>query len=314
MSSSLRAALVGIPLAATAFLALQGCVTCCIGDDCTIGLFGCDDAFDRLQGGSCGDLDGDDVAGQALAAVNLVRDDAGLDPIELSDALVQAAQAHAEYMWLNRDDETWAHDEVEGNEGFTGESIGDRAAAAGYHGAVGEIIHYYGHPDIAIPGWLSTVYHRNSMLDPTTTVMGYGRVCEDAYQVDVADFGFDDDDTAPALGLHPSTDASNIGTEFSGESPDPLEGSGLSYPVGYPVSVHYHPELAVELVDMALGYGSQELELLIITPDDDVQGHLDHELFGVPVEPLPSGEELTWDLELIVDGASERHQVRFTAE
>lgn len=107
------------------------------------------------------------VRREMSAAVDAERRRVGLPPLARSPALDRAAQAHATHMLAA---DFFAH------ESPAGESVADRAAAAGYRAAqVGENI-AYGQTDVAgaMAGWMASPGHRANLLDPAFRELGTG--------------------------------------------------------------------------------------------------------------------------------------------
>jgi len=104
----------------------------------------------------------------AIARVNEVRIAMGLDPLVADLALQKAALAHARYEVVNN---TLGHSEVPGAPGFTGAGPGERANAAGFMGPLSEVVTSGGGDGRGVDDWLSSVYHRHVLLDPTARLM-----------------------------------------------------------------------------------------------------------------------------------------------
>jgi hypothetical protein len=110
------------------------------------------------------------------AGVNALRAAAGLPALARAPRLEVAAARHAAYLDRHREPGTLrqaspagdsAHRQQAGLDGFSGESPGDRALAAGYpHREVLENVSM-GYPDLgaALDGLMSAIYHRLTFLD-----------------------------------------------------------------------------------------------------------------------------------------------------
>ncbi len=130
----------------------------------------------------------------ALYWVNTHRAHAGLDPIDLSEALNAAADAHADYMIdhpsLYSSGGLNAHEQLPGHAGFLGRHYWQRMEAAGYDGAaLSEVITYWGNPAVAVARWMDTVYHRLPLLHPSARHLGYATRAHGQGRVDVLDLG-----------------------------------------------------------------------------------------------------------------------------
>jgi hypothetical protein len=116
---------------------------------------------------------------EELAAVNALRDAAGLPRLAHSDSLARAAAAHADYLDHHHRPGpaaagVSAHAEQPGLEGYTGSTPQARVSAAGYpHLDVAENVSM-GYDDLgaALEGLMSAIYHRLTFLDLGMDEMG----------------------------------------------------------------------------------------------------------------------------------------------
>ena len=178
---------------------------------------------------------------RAWTMLNEIRLPMGAGCISLVPELMQSAQAHCDYLAANRGNRSCyrdAHTEVRGCPGFTGATVQAREEAAGYPRSqlYTEVALTYGNnPDLAIPGWLVTPYHRIPMVDPWTTEMGWGG----GPSCDVIDFGHGP--TRPAadtLVVYPYDGQVDVPVSFNGlESPQPPAPAG-GWPSSFPVSIY----------------------------------------------------------------------------
>jgi Cysteine-rich secretory protein family len=180
----------------------------------------------------------------ALDRLNFYRTLAHSPAMQLHPALVMAAQHHANYYLLNTNDASaWQygpHGEVAGKPGYTGETSGDRAVAAGYSWRAGwEVMSYVDDPTSSVDGWMATIFHRTIILDPYLEYMGYGHGRSTLGQVGVVDLGhgsLDAIDRTQVI-VFPAAGQTGVPTAWlGGEVPDPLP-PGTIYPVGYPITV-----------------------------------------------------------------------------
>ncbi|MCE3264412.1 MAG: hypothetical protein K0R43_3491 [Pseudoduganella sp.] len=176
---------------------------------------------------------------------NYRRASIGLSSLTRNARLDTAAAGHSNYLRLNN---TVSHDQVPGNPGFTGATLGTRLAAAGYTlsnpYAFGEVISAAGdrsgfyHAEELI----TAIYHRFVILEPVFKDMGTGAATTGGnYTYFTADFaatgGY-----GPGLGrgrvvVYPGDGQVMVPATFLSdtESPDPVPNQNA---VGYPVSVH----------------------------------------------------------------------------
>ncbi|MEJ8305379.1 CAP domain-containing protein [Saccharibacillus sacchari] len=182
----------------------------------------------------------------ALDKLNQVRAAAGVPPVTLSAQLSEAASNHAKYYNLQPGKAESAHDEREGNPGFTGTGPSQRMKATGWKPiipaeildgfAAGEVMHFFQKSSSdAIDGWLDTAYHRTNLLQSTFTEVGIG-LEEGTAVVDLGGSGhprIPDDQ----LVLYPYNGMSDAGVGFYGnEVPNPLAWFNVSFS-GYIISV-----------------------------------------------------------------------------
>ncbi len=184
---------------------------------------------------------------RALDRINYYRSLAGVPPARLDPALAQSASSHAAYVGKNG----WTgdpHGEDAKKDGFTGASMSDRAAHFGYTGQVNEDMTTSGDPVRAVDSLMNTVSHRTPILEPAYTDIGYG-LATGKNAADVVSFGSTHHDFLfnPPIIQWPPNDYLNFGTTFWGESPNIF--SGVSFPIGNPVTLTYRGPGKMELVD-----------------------------------------------------------------
>jgi hypothetical protein len=179
----------------------------------------------------------------ALTRINYYRQLAGAPLLQLHPALTTSAQNHANYDLLNHGDPSaWAagpHGEVVGKPGFTGESSGARALAAGYPWAAGwEVMNYLDDSARSVDDLMNSVYHRIGILTWTHQYLGYGHGRSAAEAVDVIDFGRGATEPISTIGIlvFPPDGMSDVPIYGASETPDPLPPNG-HYPIGYPITL-----------------------------------------------------------------------------
>jgi len=189
----------------------------------------------------------DEQVSPAIARANYYRSIAGVDPVSSHPAIESAAQSHADYYLLNYGDseaETYGpHGEVAGKPGYTGRWPSDRLVAAGYPWLGGaEVMHFINDPVASIDGWVSGIYHRVLILDPSARYAGYGAGRAGRAAVDVLDLGSgprspEAPSVTPYPLVYPADGQTAVPALWSGaEAPDPLP-PGASRPVGYPFTL-----------------------------------------------------------------------------
>jgi hypothetical protein len=181
------------------------------------------------------------TAVKAWTMLNKLRIGAGSGCMNMHPQLLASAQSHCDYKAMNRSNAACtadAHSQIRGCPGFTGVDVQSREIAAGYprNLAYTEVALTYGdNPDLAIPGWLVTPFHRIPMIDPWTTDMGWGG----GPGCDVIDFGRGmvsvPNDTIVVFPYNGQTD---VPVSFNGlEAPQPPAPVG-GWPSGYPISIY----------------------------------------------------------------------------
>ncbi len=104
---------------------------------------------------------------QVVELTNIERAKAGLQPLELNNQLLNAAQDHSNDM---------AQDDFFSHTGADGSSIGDRVRASGYqYSTTGEnIAAGQTTPAQVVEGWMNSPGHRANILNPNYTEIGVG--------------------------------------------------------------------------------------------------------------------------------------------
>lgn len=175
----------------------------------------------------------------ALNFVNTLRRAAGASCVTLDLAISQAASAHCAYYSLNKEIDPLCtqspHYEVEGCLGFTGATPADRVRAAGStSNAGGEVMAFLNDPLHAIQIWVDSVWHRIPILDPATTVIGYGS----AEGCDTIDFGSGKVDAKNVV-LYPYDGQLDVNPAFDGSNEGPMPPApATGWPSSNPISIY----------------------------------------------------------------------------
>ena len=221
-----------------------------------------------------GDDDASDDAKAGLERTNCYRRLMGLDAAELEPHLDIAAQKHAEYMATNN---TLTHEEDKDADGYTGESVWDRADTAGYDLAYTTVMSHvvsqgYG-PEAAVDGWMNSVYHRIPFTVPNVAGTGFGQQDRYSSMAFVTDYT---SESAAAV-LYPVDGQIDVPPSFNSDFEEPDPAPGASY-VGPPITVTVSSKTApgsdtnpfvLELVDASLSGPDGDVELITLTPDTD---------------------------------------------
>ncbi len=180
----------------------------------------------------------------ALNRVNQYRKQAGVAATALEPSLVQAAQAHADYLAQNSSFND-PHGEQAGKPGFTGADFFARTKAAGYANSdsTNENVTYVADPAGAVDSFMPMMNHRVVIIDPSYPHIGFGFATtpDGKRPICVIDFGlpvwkevFD-----PAWILWPPDGLTSFTTNASKEAPDAFAAINAAYPIGNPVTIQY---------------------------------------------------------------------------
>jgi hypothetical protein len=184
-----------------------------------------------------------DIA-SALESINLYRSWLGIAPLTIDPSLQKASEDHANYYRLNFGDPNLAgmglHRQTPGKPGFTGESMADRAGAAGYSGSVNENIGLSGSMVRSTDWFIATINHRLTLIDPRYSHIGLARINEGNIKFEVIKLGAPtwQYEAEPEWVAWPPDNVTGVGLSFHGEAPNPF--AGASYPTGYPITLQYH--------------------------------------------------------------------------
>lgn len=246
------------------------------------------------------------AAQRASERVNYYRQLAGAPLLQLHPALTTAAQNHANYDLLNHSDPSaWMigpHGEITGKPGFTGESSGARALAAGYPWAAGwEVMNYFDDPTRSIDDLMNSVYHRVGMLIWTHQYLGYGHGRSAAESVDVLDFGRGATDviSTTSVLMFPPHGMSGVPIYGASETPDPVPPNGR-YPIGYPITLQpaYGLTLTVASAELRDSIGTQ----IAVYPNPS--GCMNTCYGLIPIDPLRYSTTYTAHVRGQVDGVA----------
>lgn len=188
------------------------------------------------------------VSALAVQRMNYYRTLVGLTPVIEDVNLRQAALNHANYWFINRNDPSvaglGAHNETVGFAGFTGVGAQNRYAfVTGISPTtwyVSEDMYFGLYPVLAtVDGWMNTVYHQLPIMDNMLLYAGMGRYYQGTAGSTTLNMGIGFPVVARSLYVYPANGQQDVFAQFSGgEMPDPLLNSGLTYPVGSPISLY----------------------------------------------------------------------------
>ncbi len=210
---------------------------------------------------ACAGESADAVA--ARTAIARVRAYVGLPPLSCDPQAAAAAQAHCNYVDLNR---IFSHTEVKGNAGFTGVTVTDRLAAAKFTlDPSGEVMATLVGSAAVMDwrGFMNSVYHRPFFLRAESTVFGYGGTADCA----TFDFGKPKKAVPSAVPVvWPPDGATNVPRAFRAdhETPNPVPGSTE---VGSPIS--WVGNSSLTKLDVKVYGPLGQIPIVILTKDND---------------------------------------------
>ena len=169
--------------------------------------------------------------------VDRYRTAVGLPPVALDVKLSKDCRAHAEYMRLNSDSAAMAglnaHHERPNLPGASADGATCGEAADLFFG-VSDL-------EVAVDGWMATLYHRRPILTPTLERIGvgYSRLRDGSYMaalmfVDAKGAGV----SAKWPVAYPADDQRGVPIEFGSEVPNPVPSGARA---GYPITIQFPP-------------------------------------------------------------------------
>jgi uncharacterized protein YkwD len=189
----------------------------------------------------------------ALNAVNALRVAAGAACLTLNLQIVQAATAHCTYYQTNNKSNPMCtsdpHAEVMGCTGFTGANPLDRMRAAGFTSNGGsEVMAFVNSPERSVQTWVDSVWHRIPILDPATTVMGYG-AAGTPDNCDTIDFGPSAKTPATTVLVYPYDGQTGVTTSFNGQYEGPMPPApSTGWPSSNPITLFAQKPMITEHV------------------------------------------------------------------
>lgn len=227
------------------------------------------------------------------AEVDGLRAELGLEPLVASDLLGAACEAHAGYMARNI---TTTHIQNPKAKGFAGATPLDRAGRFGYWKSVVEMVSGgLRDPAASVRAIFAAPYHRLGIMRPGRLEVGAAhRLAFGALLIG--------GEPAARTVVSPARGQQDVPTDWNGiETPNPLEGTGLKAPVGYPVVVGWFGEGGLALRSARLtGPDGHELPVVLLHPGNDSDSR--DSVILVPHKPLAPGTTYTAKVEMTVGG------------
>jgi hypothetical protein len=214
----------------------------------------------------------------ALSKVNAFRATVKLPLLTLEPTLNCAAQAHANYLVFHRDSYlesglSWAEENPEWPQGFSGVTPGDRVEHFGFEGLLMyEEIGALGDPELILDDWLQSLYQRVAFLWPSIRRMGYGGV-NDGAGLSASVFymsSVEEDWLAPVA--YPADGQTGVPRSWSGSSyPQPPLPPGQEFPSGPIITLMFPTDpLSFSLSSHSLTYGESPVPHHVLAPDSDM--------------------------------------------
>lgn len=251
---------------------------------------------------------------QALAAVNAMRQAAGVRPLSADPALDAASEEHAWYTVFNLGQQSLAglgvHAEDPSLPGFVGSNSILRDRAAGYAGdRSAEVINHVFTPQAAVAVWQHSVYHRYPLLGANSRAAGYGEADIGPLAVAVMDIGVAAG-SEPDPVVYPVEGQRDVPAAFTGnEIPDPAP-QGTRYPTGYPVTLQTGISDGLAIASARLtGPDGKEVAAWTLEPNKQVDGN---EWCLLPQQPLHPGQSYTVEVAGTIDGRQFTRRWTFT--
>lgn len=245
---------------------------------------------------------------EATARLNCYREMIGLGRVSLDADLSAAAQAHANYMQATGE---YSHTQSSPSHHlFSGSQVLDRLNSAGAQldtsaDGVHEVLAFHtagADPTLAVDLWMDTVFHREPLVTPSLTAVGFGTAGIYSVMELVAPW------EAPAetkLARYPAPGQGDARTHFDSdaETPDPLPGLGE---VGVPITITalapvwlgdddpYGLSINEALSRLTSAQGAQR-GLVFLAPASSPT--LLRTIAAVPTAPLPPHS--SWDVTLV---------------
>ncbi|MCO4761029.1 MAG: hypothetical protein KC502_05960 [Myxococcales bacterium] len=250
-----------------------------------------------------------------------VRAAVGAGPIVQDAALAQAAQAHAEFYvthhakYQAKGLNPHAEDASFGA-GFTGTSLGQRVAAAGFSGPPGaEVMAFTGSATGAVDGWMATVYHRLPLIAPPSERFGYGGAVKGGAKAEVMDFSARSARKDDPVVVYPYPGQAQVPKSWSGnEGPQPPPPPG-GYPSGPVITARVPGAVSWGAHTLTYGDGKAVEHVFLTSENDPNMKKFDR--FSVAMysnAPLQGGVVYTVTLKVTVDKDEQTLSWTFTTQ
>ena len=249
---------------------------------------------------------------------NYRRSQIGLSPLVRNGLIDSAAQGHSNYLNLNN---TVAHEQVQGKPGFTGVTLGNRLAKAGYVVTLlqGEVIAGASNTSgfYLAEELVTAIYHRFVIFEPLFREGGAGAAVSGAgyayFTTDLAsNRNYGAGLAATQIVTYPFDRQQKVAVSFSSdnEEPDPVPNQDV---VGYPISVHanYGTPVSVTAFSVRQRGAGTDLAVRQLTSGSDAHTPVSAASI-IPLAPLAGNT--TYDVSFIgkVNGADVTYNWSFS--
>jgi uncharacterized protein YkwD len=169
--------------------------------------------------------------------VDLYREAVGLPAVTLDAKLSKGCMEHANYMRLHKDSDAMAGLNAHNQR----PKLRGASAAGAACGKAADLFLGVSDLEIAVDGWMATLYHRRPILSPTLERIGvgYARLRDGSY---MAALMFVDSHSVDVTGkwpvAYPTGNQSGVPLEFGSEFPNPVPGGARA---GYPITLQFPP-------------------------------------------------------------------------
>ena len=244
-----------------------------------------------------------DATRPVVEKINAIRKLAGIQPVELDEALSRACRLHAQYLVTNRADPKaqglGAHTERQELPGFTAE--GNKAAGAS------DI--FWGR-DIggAVERWMAGLYHRIPILRPNLKRIGFG------YEGNTVVADVVSGVVGPNLDsvAYPADGQSDVPTEFGVEIPNPLP-KDAPRKAGYPITLLFPFVTKIAVVEAALSDSAGgKVEFHLSDPENPATSFpQQNTVCLIPIKPLAPNTTYKVSIKVNADGSVVRKSWSF---
>jgi uncharacterized protein YkwD len=179
----------------------------------------------------------DTVEQRVKRRVDLYREAVGLPPVPLDAKLSKGCMEHAQYMLLNKDTDAMAGLNAHQQR----PKLKGASAAGAACGKAADLFFGVSDLEVAVDGWMATLYHRRPILSPTLERIGigYAKLRDGSYMAALMfQDGYSVDMSSKWPVAFPADNQGGIPLEFGAEFPNPVPGGGRA---GYPITLQFPP-------------------------------------------------------------------------